>query len=68
MSVHYATYQRKCDRCGAIHPVKCDSPRRAIAAAKRDGWQRRAIGQGNYSWDKSDVCPACLDVMESEGV
>ena len=68
MSVVCVAYQRRCDVCGTVHKTVCETARRTIAVTKRDGWQRRAIGLGTYSWDKSDVCPACLDNMESEGV
>jgi len=75
MSVHYTSYQRECDICGTIHPAACSSPRRALSAARRDGWQRvnlsplrtRKDGSTYHEgWSLSDVCAACLDAMESE--
>lgn len=67
MSSVCTEYTRRCDVCQRLHYGRFSSARRAIAAARRDGWQRRAIGLGNYSWEQSDVCADCLDKMESEG-
>lgn len=37
------TYNLKCDGCGKVHRTTCQTPRRARAVAKRDGWGRRQI-------------------------
>jgi hypothetical protein len=74
-------YFLKCDGCGAVHKTACPSPRRARAAAKRDGWQRRKVVVGRSYYPDSDepdgkhyydviagrdFCPTCLDKMEVE--
>lgn len=55
MSVVRTGYQRKCDGCKAIHHAVCSSPRRAMAAAKRDGWQRREVVVGQYEGDEREL-------------
>ena len=52
MSVVRTGYQRKCDGCGAVHEVVCSSPRRAMAAAKRDGWRRLEVVVGQREEDE----------------
>lgn len=54
MSVVRTGYQRKCDNCGAIHVAVCSSPRRAMAAARRDGWQRREVVVGQHEGDERE--------------
>lgn len=40
-------YQITCDQCGEVHvSYLSDTPRRARAAAKRDGWARRKVVVG----------------------
>lgn len=64
MSVVCVAYQRRCDRCGKLHKTACETARRTMAVVKRDGWQRRMTE--NWRW--IDLCPDCLDEMESEGL
>lgn len=73
MSVIRTGFQRGCDGCDAIHPIVCTTPRRALAAARRDGWQRRNLspwltredGSRYQHWvPLSDLCPECLDRLD----
>lgn len=41
-------YNLKCDNCAKVHITTCPTPRRARAAAKRDGWQRRQVVVGTH--------------------
>lgn len=55
-----------CDECGVRHKTSAmlwyDTPRRARAAAKRDGWIRH-----QKSWDWwVDLCPVCADEPEQD--
>lgn len=47
-------YQRRCDGCNAIHHAVCGTPRRALAAARRDGWQRREVVVGQHEGDERE--------------
>jgi hypothetical protein len=54
------TYRLQCDGCRAVYDREHEgysTPRRARAAAHRDGWQRY---QKSWTWYQ-DLCPACLD-------
>lgn len=47
------TYLLRCDSCSAIHnagKTGYTTPRRARAAARHDGWQRRTVVVGKSSY------------------
>ena len=54
MSVIRTGYQRGCDGCNAIHHAVCGNPRRALSAARQDGWQRREVVVGYYEVDERE--------------
>lgn len=75
------TYQLRCDGCGKGADGESDTPRRARAIAKRDGWQRIkvVVGQSWYPDDDEpsgrhyyddvrgrDFCRTCAERMEDK--
>lgn len=64
-------YRLRCDGCGALHmgiiAMLEDTPRKARAKAKRDGWARRQIIVREYQMPSWIETPSGLWIQAGEG-